>query len=360
MSRGEYSESSIITDSLKHMQVDVQTRSMRFRLLGSGVNRPIEQRYLTSVYIQYENKRYLFDAPENVQVLIQRYGESMNLDAIFLTDLGPDTTMGLPGLLTTINFLSQENPSLRNLDLYLPANAGAKKRMERLLSLSTLNPELNYVKPDQTVIDGEGHSVQTFETDRHHEGTSLGYRVGESQRRGRFNRERAEELGVPVGPKFGKLHRGEPVELEDGRTILPDEVVGDPRPGRSIIYTGATGLLDEIPDALRDSDVAILDGGSNGEQSEKFRDKHMTAYDAGTMAGAAGASLLVVTHIRHVFNQSVNSIVGEITDSFDGPYLVGEDGVTGVIQVKESHNSSVSHVSDVLSELSGYSRMADF
>lgn len=332
---------------------------MRFRLLGSGVLRPLEHRYLTSVYLQYQDQRYLFDTPENTQVLIQRYGESMNLDAVFLTGIGPSTTFGLPGLLTTINYLARDNPELRNLEIYTPRNPGAETRMERLTSLSTLNPTLHYIEENQTIIDAENHSIQTFETNRH-KGTSLGYRLQESERPGRFDRERAEELGVPVGPKFGQLHNGESVELEDGRTIHPNEVVGDPRPGRSIVYTGATGLLDEIPDALRGADVAILDGGSTNKISDNFRQKHMTAYDAGTIAGAAEVSLLVVTHIRNVFNKSDSKLVEEITDAFDGPYIVGEDGAAGTIGAKEAGATSADQVQDVLSELEGYSRLASF
>lgn len=333
---------------------------MRFRILGSGVLRPYEHRYLTSVYIQHEDSRYLFDSPENTQVLMQRYGVPMNLDAIFLTDIGPSTTLGLPGLLTTLNHLSRNDPELREIEIYLPKNQGAETRIEHLTSLSTLKPTVHYVNPNQTIISTDDHSIETFKTDRNHDGISLGYRLQESERLGRFNRERAEDLGVPAGPKFGKLHEGEPVKLEDGRTIHPDDVVGDPRPGRSIVYTGETGLLDEIPDALRDADVAILDGGSTNQMSDYFRNKHMTAYDAGTIAGAAGASLLVVTHIRSVFNQSDLPLVEEITDAFDGPYIVGEDGIVGTIGVKESGEKSINGIRDVLSELRNYSRFADF
>lgn len=333
---------------------------MRFRLLGSGVLRPLEDRYLTSVYIQYESYRYLFDAPENIQVLLQRFGESLNLDGIFLTDIGPAETLGLPGLLSTLNFLSQGNPELRDIDIYAPKSQGAEQRLERLLSLSALNPTLHFVTPGNTIVESEDHSVLSFETAPGHGGSSLGYRIQETERLGRFNRERAEELGIEPGPKFGRLHEGESVELEDGRTIHPDDVVGDPRPGRSIIFSGASGLLDEIPDAMRDADVAILDGGSSNDQSEQFRQKHMTAYDAGTLAGAAGASLVVVTHIRHIFNNSENILVKELTDAFDEPYILGEDGLTGRLKIHESEEPAVSQVRDVLSELEGYSRINDY
>jgi len=333
---------------------------MRFRLLGSGVLRPLEHRYLTSVYVQYENRRYLFDSPENTQVLIQRHGESMNLDAVFLTDIGPATTFGLPGLLTTINHLSKDNPNLRELDIYLPKNNGAETRMERLTSLSTLNPTLKYVEPNQEIIDCESYSVLTFKTDNNHAGTSLGYRLQEAERRGKFDRDRAEELGVPVGPKFGQLHDGESVELDDGRTIHPDDVVGDPRPGRSLVYTGATGFLDEIDDPLRDADVAILDGGADSKKSDHYRQKHMTPYDAGTIAGAADSSLLVLTHIRNVFNQSDEQLVDELTDAFNGPYLIGEDGIAGTIKAQEDADTQVQYVDDVLSKLEGYSRLPNF
>ena len=48
---------------------------------------------------------------------------------------------------------------------------------------------------------------------------------------GKFDRDRAQALGVPRGPLYGRLVQGEAVVLPDGRTIQPSDCVGAPRPG---------------------------------------------------------------------------------------------------------------------------------
>ena len=41
---------------------------------------------------------------------------------------------------------------------------------------------------------------------------------------GRFHPEKAEALGVPKGPMFGRLKGGQAVELPNGKTIQPADV----------------------------------------------------------------------------------------------------------------------------------------
>lgn len=42
--------------------------------------------------------------------------------------------------------------------------------------------------------------------------------------RRQFDAKLARTLGIPSGPLFGKLSKGETVTLPDGRTVTPDEV----------------------------------------------------------------------------------------------------------------------------------------
>ena len=48
---------------------------------------------------------------------------------------------------------------------------------------------------------------------------------------GSFLPARAAQLGVPKGPLFGKLQRGESVQLPDGRIIRPSDVMEPDTPG---------------------------------------------------------------------------------------------------------------------------------
>lgn len=332
---------------------------IEFRLLGSGLNRPIEGRYLTSLHVNVNGDWFLFDAPENIQVQIQRYGGSLNMEKIFLTGLRPETTFGLPGLLSTLQFLSKEEPDLRDVDLFVPEIDGGIEYAKKVVDLATLPVDITEVSLGETVLENAEYKISAFRTDQGEKGPGLGYRLEESERRGRFDRGRAEELGVPVGPKFGELHDGNPVELDDGRIIQPDQVVGPPRPGLSLAYTGATEYPEQIPRNAKDVDVLFVDGGSSTRADQQESSGHMNAYEAGTIAGAADASMVVLTHVRHVYYHSHSELVEDLNDAYDGPYLIGEDGVRGVIGSND-HDEKTPGLRDVLSELEGHGSVNDF
>ncbi|MDL5503012.1 MAG: ribonuclease Z, partial [Candidatus Methanoperedens sp.] len=56
---------------------------------------------------------------------------------------------------------------------------------------------------DGDIIDKGDYSIRAVGTD--HGIPSLGYVLQEKKRAGRFNREKAIELGIPVGRLFSKL-----------------------------------------------------------------------------------------------------------------------------------------------------------
>ena len=74
---------------------------------------------------------------------------------------------------------------------------------------------------------------------------SIGYALVEDERPGRFDVETADALGVPFGPERGALQRGEAVTLADGTRSRPEQVLGEARPGRTIVIPG-----DTAPDAV--------------------------------------------------------------------------------------------------------------
>ena len=61
---------------------------------------------------------------------------------------------------------------------------------------------------------------------------------------GKFNKARAVELGVKVGPDFGKLAGGQPVTTADGKTVRPEDVLGE-------TVVGACLFVAACPNAVR-------------------------------------------------------------------------------------------------------------
>jgi ribonuclease Z len=157
----------------------------------------------------------------------------------------------------------------------------------------------------------------------------MGFALVEDDRPGRFDRERAEELGVPVGPQFGRLHGGESVELDDGRVIEPEQVVGDPRPGRRLVYTGDTRPVETVVEAATGADLLIHDATFAEDEADRARyTGHSTAREAGGIASRAGAARLALTHLSSRYAGKWERLRREARDVFDGECFVASDGQT--------------------------------
>ncbi|EMA35444.1 ribonuclease Z, partial [Halobiforma nitratireducens] len=160
-----------------------------------------------------------------------------------------------------------------------------------------------------------------------HDARSVGYALIEDERKGRFDRERAEELGVPAGPKFSQLHEGNTVELEDGTVVDPDQVVGDPRPGRSIVYTGDTRPTVRTIEVADEPDLLIHDATFADDRAERATETaHSTARGAAEIASRADAKRLALVHISSRYTGGVEDHLAEAREVFDGETVVPEDG----------------------------------
>ena len=158
-----------------------------------------------------------------------------------------------------------------------------------------------YELGDGGELDIGGGKVRAFSNT--HGPSSLGYVIDENIRRGKFNRARADELGIPEGPLFGKLQRGEEITV-NGLTITPDEVMGPPRPGRKIVFSGDTHASDKLVEAAHDADVLVHEatfGNDNRERADEFA--HSTAGMAAEAAKEGNVRCLVLNHISPRYDE---------------------------------------------------------
>lgn len=71
---------------------------------------------------------------------------------------------------------------------------------------------------------------------------SLCYVVRGHDQRGKFDRAKAVALGVPAGPAFATLAKGENFTNEEGKVITPEMVLGPSRPGRGVAFVEIPSL----------------------------------------------------------------------------------------------------------------------
>lgn len=297
--------------------------SLRVTFLGTGGAVPTTRRNTSSVFLRREGERFLFDCGEGTQRQMMRFGTGFGVSDVFVTHLHGDHTLGLPGLLQTMDFNDRE----ADLTIHVPDGTGG--RMRRLLDAAaghqSFPVRIEDVAAGDTAREGDGYEIAAFETD--HDTRSVGYILVEADRKGRFDRERAEELGVPVGPMFQRLHAGEAVELEDGTVVDPEQVVGDPRPGRTVVYTGDTRPRDRTAEVAAGADLLIHDATFATDNADRARrTAHSTAAEAAELATQADAARLALVHVSSRYAGTVAPLEREAREAFDGEAFVPEDG----------------------------------
>ncbi|WP_115863102.1 ribonuclease Z [Halorussus litoreus] len=299
--------------------------SMRVTFLGTGGSVPTTERNPSSVLVNRDGDRLLFDVGEGTQRQMMRFGTGFTISDVFVSHLHGDHVLGLPGLLQTMDFNDREAA----LSLYVPA--GAESDIEELVHAADTHPSFPVhvygVCPGEAAIVRDEYEVRAVRTD--HDANAVGYALVEDDRKGRFDRERAEELGVPVGPKFSRLHEGKPVELDDGTVVRPEQVVGDARPGRTLVYTGDTRPTETVEAAAEDADLLIHDATFADDWTDRATETaHSTARQAGELAARADAERLALTHISSRYGGDVSDHLAEAREAFDGEVFVPDDGET--------------------------------
>jgi ribonuclease Z len=297
--------------------------SLCVTFLGTGGAVPTTQRNTSSVFCRREGERFLFDCGEGTQRQMMRFGTGFGLSHIFVSHLHGDHILGIPGLLQTMDFNERTEP----LAIHVPD--GQQRRIERLVDATGTDPSfpvrIHGVSDGDVALETEEYEVCAFETD--HDTPSVGYALVEDDRKGRFDREYAEELGVPVGPKFQRLHAGEDVELEDGTVVRSEDVVGETRPGRTLVYTGDTRPTDRTVEVAADADLLIHDSTFAADNAGRAgQTGHSTAARAAEIAEEAGAKRLALVHISSRYAGNVSPIEREAREVFDGEAFVPDDG----------------------------------
>lgn len=260
-------------------------------LLGSGGMMPLPYRWLTALMTRYNGSNLLIDCGEGTQIAIKEKGWSFKpINVICFTHFHGDHISGLPGLLLTMGNAERTEP----LTLIGP------KGLERVVTaLRVIAPELPFpihfielTKAEEELSIG-GYRIKAFRVN--HNVTCYGYSL-EIDRAGKFQLERALELGIPKN-FWNRLQKGETVEA-DGKVYTPDMVMGAPRKGIKLVYCTDTRPTASIAANAVGADLFICEGmyGEKDKQAKAVANKHMTFYEAARLAKEADVKEMWLTH----------------------------------------------------------------
>ena len=265
--------------------------------LGTSASAPTAGRAPSALLVRRGGERLLFDCAEGTQRQLMRSTLGLpDLEEIFLTHFHADHTLGLPGLLKTFALRGRELP----LTVYGPPGLrDLLGDLRRVFGRVSYPVETVEVRPGEA-LRRDGYRLLVFPV--HHGVASVGYALVEDDRPGEFDAAAADALGIPFGPERGALQRGESVTLDDDGVVTPDQVVGEPRPGRRLVLTGDTAPVETVRVLAEGADVLVHEATFGEDERARAEETlHSTARQAAQVAAAAVGRLIVLTHFspRH-------------------------------------------------------------
>ncbi len=277
--------------------------------LGTGGSVPSARRSTASVLISRGGDRLLFDCGEGTQRQMQRSIGLTQVDEIYLTHFHADHVLGLPGLLKTYDLTDREPaltiygpPGLRDLFAILKPIVGRLHFELRLVELAAGD-----------AVPHDDYEIRPFEAA--HSVKAYGYSLAEAERPGRFDVEAAQALGVPEGPAFAALQRGEEVQGA-ARPVRPEDVVGANRPGRTVVLTGDTSPSPATVAAAADAELLIHDASFAEEDAQRAAETgHSTVGQAAAVAREAHVKMLALVHISSRYH--VGKVLEEAQDVYE-------------------------------------------
>lgn len=307
--------------------------------IGTSASVPSAARGTSATLVSRGGRRWLVDCGEGTQRQLLRSGVGLaDVDVVLLTHLHGDHFLGLPGMFKTFALRGREEP------LLLVGPEGLDQLMTTLHPLIGRLPfhlEVQESGPGEVLRDDDA-VIRAFHTD--HGVRSLGYALVEDDRPGAFDVDAARALGVPDGPSFGVLQRGGEVTLDSGAVVRPDQVMGEARAGRVVVFSGDTRPCQATEDAARGADLLIHEATFCDEDSPRaLETRHTTAREAGALAARAGVRMLALTHVstrvqpREVRREAEREFPGVIVprdfDQVEIPFR--ERGAPRLIPVQE-------------------------
>ncbi len=291
----------------------INSNRMKLIFLGTSAALPTEKRGLSCVCIQREGEILMFDVGEATQVAYLRSGLGWNKDMkIFVTHLHGDHCIGILGMLQTLNMRDRTKP----LEIYGPD--GINEFISTYIKMLNFKP--NFPILINTIQEGlvcNSKEYYIYACMASHPVTAFSYLFREKDLPGKFNREKALELGVPEGRLWKKLQEGNTITIH-GKEIEPAQILGRERPGKKIGISGDTRSTKQLEKFFENCDYLVFDATFLEElKSRAEKTGHSTARQAAILGRNANVKNLILTHFSTRYSDDAGHLkeAGKIHDS---------------------------------------------
>jgi ribonuclease Z len=278
-------------------------------LLGTSSPVPREDRFGASTLVEAGDQKLLFDAGRGTTIRLGQLDVPIGkIDALFITHYHSDHTVGIPDIWLT-GWLSGPF-GRRTTPFHVIGPAGAKTLMANLERAYALDIRIR-LEDEKLPEAGIATRVEEFEKD------GLVY-----DRNGVKVHAFAVDHGPAIKPAVGYR-----IEYKGHSVVISGDTRYDPN---VIKYgKGADVLIHEVASARPE----LL---AKSAPARRIIEHHTTPREAGMVFAQARPKLAVYSHISlqgrdGIPEPTLDDLVGETRQTYDGPLIVGEDLMSFVI-----------------------------
>ena len=274
---------------------------MKLVFLGTSAAQPTENRGLSCICLEKDGEILMVDAGEAAQIAYMKSGLGWNKKMkLFVTHLHGDHCVGILGILQTMS-MQNRTESLEifgpnGIEEFIAANI-------KVLNFGLSFPVLITIVNEGKILESGTYSISACKAN--HSVTAFSYLFEEKDKAGRFNLEKAKELGIPEGGLWNRLQNGNEITV-DGRKIRPNQVLGAKRPGKRIGISGDTMPTKSLEIFFENCDYLVFDSTFLDEEKQKALETcHSTAKQAATLGKNARVKNLILTHFSARYKDEI-------------------------------------------------------
>lgn len=278
---------------------------LKATLLGCAGSRPTASRPLTALAVQIDSKVILIDCGEGTQVSLLKTGVNCyEVAVICLTHVHGDHTLGLPGLLSSMDQLVKvDSQDKDKKDVFVIAPISCKSfiaSVRDMVGLSKLDLHCVWLSEETESFEFERFYINAYKVK--HSVECYGYNVIEKAAP-HFSKEKAEMCGLARN-SWGFLQKGYTVVCDRELYTVNDITDGKVSPVK-VAYVTDTLPCPGIQKCIEGADLAILEGmyASAAEYPKQIAAKHLTFEDAARAAKEAGVKNVWLAHFSQTLGR---------------------------------------------------------
>jgi len=305
---------------------------MKLTFLGTSSGVPTKTRNVSGLALQKQASKhwYLIDCGEGTQHQLLHAKLSLkHLRAIFITHIHGDHCYGLPGLLATTAM------SGRNEPLTIIAPKGIQEFIHAVIKISDLHLsyKINFLDVNNLDVNFEFEDFKISAIELSHRVPSFGYSFTEKLHNRKLDVKLLEKLNIPRGTLWGKLQKGESIELDNGKVVQAEDCYLPEANPRKVIICGDNDDPSLLKEKSTNADLIVHEATYTKDRAQKIGTgpQHCSAERIAKFAESVKLKNLILTHFSARYQQdkaikpSIFDIENEASEHYTGNLSLAND-----------------------------------